>query len=327
MKLDTAAKVAKLSSKEEVGYGACVLATGANVRRLRVPGAQLEGIHYLRALGNADAIRADAAEASQRRAGRRLLHRLRGRGLADRDGQALHDGDARGRAAVDPLRARGRGVLRGPAALARDRARVRRPARRASRATGARGAGADRVRPLARRRPRRDGHGRGARRDARPQRRARARRDRRRGLLLDARDLGGRRVVRRRRLRVRLRAARPPRADRALGGRPRPGQGRRRRGRGPRRRLRRGALLLVGHRGLGHGRVRRRRGRPGTARSSAARSTTASSPCSTSRARGSSPRCRSGAPRTSCTPGGCWPPAARSRRRGARRPGPDLSEL
>ena len=64
MKLDTAAKVAKLSSKEEVGYGACVLATGANVRRLRVPGAQLEGIHYLRALGNADAIRADAEDAS-----------------------------------------------------------------------------------------------------------------------------------------------------------------------------------------------------------------------------------------------------------------------
>jgi 3-phenylpropionate/trans-cinnamate dioxygenase ferredoxin reductase component len=65
MKLDTSAKVAKLSSKEEVGYGAAVLATGANVRRLRVPGAELEGIHYLRALGNADAIRDDAAEAGR----------------------------------------------------------------------------------------------------------------------------------------------------------------------------------------------------------------------------------------------------------------------
>ena len=65
MKLDTGAKVAKLSSKEEVGYGACLLATGANVRRLRVPGAELEGIHYLRALGNADAIRADAEDASR----------------------------------------------------------------------------------------------------------------------------------------------------------------------------------------------------------------------------------------------------------------------
>ena len=64
MKLDTAARVAKLSSKEEVGYGARVLATGANVRRLRVAGAELEGIHYLRALGNADAIRADAEDAA-----------------------------------------------------------------------------------------------------------------------------------------------------------------------------------------------------------------------------------------------------------------------
>ena len=65
MKLDTAARVVKLSTKEEVGYGAAVLATGANVRRLRVPGAELEGIHYLRALGNADAIRADASEADR----------------------------------------------------------------------------------------------------------------------------------------------------------------------------------------------------------------------------------------------------------------------
>ena len=65
MKLDTETRVAKLSTKEEVEYGSAVLATGANVRRLRVPGAELEGIHYLRALGNSDAIRADAAEASR----------------------------------------------------------------------------------------------------------------------------------------------------------------------------------------------------------------------------------------------------------------------
>jgi 3-phenylpropionate/trans-cinnamate dioxygenase ferredoxin reductase component len=65
MKLDTDARVAKLSTKVEVAYGAAVLATGANVRRLRVPGAELEGIHYLRALGNADAIRADAEQAER----------------------------------------------------------------------------------------------------------------------------------------------------------------------------------------------------------------------------------------------------------------------
>jgi 3-phenylpropionate/trans-cinnamate dioxygenase ferredoxin reductase subunit len=65
MKLDPAARVAKLASGEEVTFGKALLATGANVRRLRVDGAQLEGIHYLRALGNADAIRADAETASR----------------------------------------------------------------------------------------------------------------------------------------------------------------------------------------------------------------------------------------------------------------------
>jgi 3-phenylpropionate/trans-cinnamate dioxygenase ferredoxin reductase subunit len=60
MKLDPAARTAKLATGEELAFGKALLATGANVRRLRVDGAQLEGIHYLRALGNADAIRADA---------------------------------------------------------------------------------------------------------------------------------------------------------------------------------------------------------------------------------------------------------------------------
>ena len=50
---------------EELSFGQAVLATGANVRRLRVDGAELEGIHYLRALGNADAIRADAEDAER----------------------------------------------------------------------------------------------------------------------------------------------------------------------------------------------------------------------------------------------------------------------
>ena len=63
MKLDTETRVAKLPG-EELSFGQAVLATGANVRRLRVDGAELEGIHYLRALGNADAIRADAVDAS-----------------------------------------------------------------------------------------------------------------------------------------------------------------------------------------------------------------------------------------------------------------------
>jgi 3-phenylpropionate/trans-cinnamate dioxygenase ferredoxin reductase component len=63
--LDPATRVARLSTKEEVGYGTALLATGAMVRRLQVEGAQLEGIHHLRALGNADAVRADADSAER----------------------------------------------------------------------------------------------------------------------------------------------------------------------------------------------------------------------------------------------------------------------
>jgi 3-phenylpropionate/trans-cinnamate dioxygenase ferredoxin reductase component len=63
MKLDPDERVAKLSNKEEVRFGTALLATGANVRRLRAEGGDLDGIHYLRAFGNADAIR-DAAEAA-----------------------------------------------------------------------------------------------------------------------------------------------------------------------------------------------------------------------------------------------------------------------
>jgi 3-phenylpropionate/trans-cinnamate dioxygenase ferredoxin reductase subunit len=61
MKLDTGAKTVRLSNKQEVGFGRALIATGANVRRLNVPGCDLEGIHYLRTLGNSDTIRADAA--------------------------------------------------------------------------------------------------------------------------------------------------------------------------------------------------------------------------------------------------------------------------
>ena len=60
MKLDAEARVAKLSTREEVGFDKALVATGANVRRLRADGGDLDGIHYLRSFGNADAIRADA---------------------------------------------------------------------------------------------------------------------------------------------------------------------------------------------------------------------------------------------------------------------------
>ena len=61
-KLDADARVATLSTKEEVEFATALLATGSNVKRLRVDGCDLDGIHYLRTFGNSDAIKADAAE-------------------------------------------------------------------------------------------------------------------------------------------------------------------------------------------------------------------------------------------------------------------------
>jgi 3-phenylpropionate/trans-cinnamate dioxygenase ferredoxin reductase subunit len=61
MKLDVEAREAKLSTKETVSFDTALVATGANVRRLNVDGAQLEGISYLRAFGNAEQIRAEGA--------------------------------------------------------------------------------------------------------------------------------------------------------------------------------------------------------------------------------------------------------------------------
>ncbi len=63
MALDAEARTAKLQTKEEVEFGQALVATGANVNILRVEGAELEGIHYLRAYGNSDAIREEAEKA------------------------------------------------------------------------------------------------------------------------------------------------------------------------------------------------------------------------------------------------------------------------
>jgi len=59
--LDAASRTATLSNKDTVRFQHALLATGANVRRLNVEGCHLEGIHYLRSYGNADAIRERAA--------------------------------------------------------------------------------------------------------------------------------------------------------------------------------------------------------------------------------------------------------------------------
>lgn len=64
-KLDPGERVATLSTKEEVEFDKALLATGSNVRRLRVDGCELDRIHYLRAFANSDAIRAEGERAER----------------------------------------------------------------------------------------------------------------------------------------------------------------------------------------------------------------------------------------------------------------------
>ncbi len=63
--LNTQARTAKLSTKVEVEFDKALIATGANVRRLNVDGCELEQIHYLRTLANADAIREGVKDAEE----------------------------------------------------------------------------------------------------------------------------------------------------------------------------------------------------------------------------------------------------------------------
>jgi 3-phenylpropionate/trans-cinnamate dioxygenase ferredoxin reductase subunit len=61
MKLSADERRATLSNGDSVRFEKALLATGANVRRLQVPGCELAGLHYLRTLGNSEAIREDAS--------------------------------------------------------------------------------------------------------------------------------------------------------------------------------------------------------------------------------------------------------------------------
>jgi 3-phenylpropionate/trans-cinnamate dioxygenase ferredoxin reductase component len=61
--LDVQARTAKLSNGQDVRFGKGLLATGANVRRLNVPGCELDQIHYLRTLANSASIRDGVADA------------------------------------------------------------------------------------------------------------------------------------------------------------------------------------------------------------------------------------------------------------------------
>lgn len=63
--LDPGAHEVTLADGERLRFGRLLLATGASPRRLDVPGADLEGVHVLRDLADADAIRAAAARAGR----------------------------------------------------------------------------------------------------------------------------------------------------------------------------------------------------------------------------------------------------------------------
>jgi 3-phenylpropionate/trans-cinnamate dioxygenase ferredoxin reductase subunit len=57
-RIDAAAKEAVLTSGDRIGYDRLLIATGAEPRRLSIPGSELEGVHYLRDFADSDAIAA-----------------------------------------------------------------------------------------------------------------------------------------------------------------------------------------------------------------------------------------------------------------------------
>lgn len=58
-----AAHKVSLTGGERIGYDKLLLAAGSRVRRLHVPGAELDGVFYLRRLADSDAIKASFAAA------------------------------------------------------------------------------------------------------------------------------------------------------------------------------------------------------------------------------------------------------------------------
>jgi 3-phenylpropionate/trans-cinnamate dioxygenase ferredoxin reductase subunit len=65
--IDRADRQLILSDGDSIGYGKLIIATGAKVRRLAVPGADLAGVHYLRGIQDVLDMRLEM------QAGRRLV--------------------------------------------------------------------------------------------------------------------------------------------------------------------------------------------------------------------------------------------------------------
>ncbi|GAA2155557.1 NAD(P)/FAD-dependent oxidoreductase [Actinomadura napierensis] len=64
--VDRAAHEVRLSTKEPIGYTKLLLATGASPRRLEVPGSKLQGIHYLRTMGDSAELKQAFAHGGRR---------------------------------------------------------------------------------------------------------------------------------------------------------------------------------------------------------------------------------------------------------------------
>src|SRR3712207_2103616 len=64
--LDAAAHRVQLSTGEELPYAKLLLATGSSARRLPVPGADLDGVHYLRTVADSDRLLADLSAGGRR---------------------------------------------------------------------------------------------------------------------------------------------------------------------------------------------------------------------------------------------------------------------
>jgi 3-phenylpropionate/trans-cinnamate dioxygenase ferredoxin reductase subunit len=58
--IDPAGHAVTLESGTELGYGKVLIATGGRNRRLKTPGAELPGVHYLRTVAECDAIKQEA---------------------------------------------------------------------------------------------------------------------------------------------------------------------------------------------------------------------------------------------------------------------------